>query len=56
MKSGSQSLLEVLVPLSIALIILSLPIFPDPYHHKEKVNFWVWLVREVDELIHGEKE
>jgi hypothetical protein len=32
------------------------PIFPDPYYHKEKVNFWTWAYREIDELLHGEKE
>lgn len=56
MKLGSQSNLEAIVILAIVLTVLSLPIFPDPYYHKEKVNFWVWLIREIDELIHGEKE
>lgn len=43
----------------IGFIILGalslLNIFPDPYHREGNVNFWVWLYREVDELIFGEK-
>lgn len=32
------------------------PVFLDPYYHKEKVTFWLWLQREIDELLHGERE
>ena len=32
------------------------PWWIDPYYHKEKVNFLVWLQREIDELLHGERE
>jgi hypothetical protein len=32
------------------------PMFPDPYYHVERVNFWEWCRREIDELLHGEKK
>lgn len=37
-------------------ILLTLPLWPDPYHHKKRVNFWLWAYRELDELLHGEKK
>lgn len=30
-------------------------VFPDPYYHEGTVNFYTWLWREIDELLHGEK-
>ena len=36
-------------------ILSMMPVFPDPYHHSQLVCFWVWLYRELDELISGEK-
>lgn len=30
-------------------------VFPDPYTHSYNVNFYEWVFREVDELLHGEK-
>jgi len=30
-------------------------IFPDPYHRDGLVNIYTWIVREIDELINGEK-
>ena len=30
-------------------------VFPDPYYHSSNVNFYTWVWREVDELLHGEK-
>jgi len=42
--------------LFLVLGLLSLiPMFPDPFYHEQKVNFWVWIYREVQELLHGEK-
>lgn len=32
-----------------------LPIHLDPYYHQDRVNAWVWLQREIFELIYGEK-
>lgn len=47
----------VLFAVIVFLLGLSLyPFFPDPYHEDESVNLWVWLWRELDELLHGEKE
>jgi len=31
-------------------------IFPDPYHEEDGVTFFTWILREIDELLHGEKE
>jgi len=40
----------------VALFLISLlPLFDDPFYHREKVNFWVWAKREITELIEGEK-
>lgn len=50
---------KVLIVLAVGLLIvgiLSLSIFSDPYYHKEKVSFWTWLQREIDEELHGERE
>ena len=46
-----------LIGISAAVFgLLSLqPIFLDPYYHEEKVCFWEWLAREIDELVHGER-
>lgn len=36
-------------------VVLSfLPLFLDPFYHEEKVNFWVWLIREIEEIESGE--
>jgi len=45
---------EFLFGLSLG-IILTLRLFPDPYHRQRNVNFWTWAYREIDELIYGEK-
>ena len=45
----------VMVLVGGGLLVLSfLPVLPDPYYHEEKVCFWVWVQREIDELRHGE--
>jgi len=36
-------------------VLLTERLWPDPYHIKRRVSFWMWLYRELDELIHGEK-
>ena len=41
----------------LGLVVASLlPILSDPFFHEEKVNFWVWLTREFEEILTGEKE
>ena len=40
----------------VLVVVSFIPILPDPYYHKERVNFWVWCWREIDELLHGEAE
>ena len=37
-------------------VAFTIPILPDPYYHETKVTFAEWLKREIDELLHGEKE
>lgn len=37
--------------------LLTLPLFPDPYgKDKEHISFWLWLYRELAELLHEEKD
>lgn len=39
----------------VTILILSLlPIFTDPYHVGPNVSFWIWMGREIYELIYGE--
>jgi len=40
--------LLILIPLSL------LPILPDPFHREGNVSLWVWIYRELYELIYGE--
>lgn len=50
---------EALGIVSVIVFLLALSFFPlflDPYAHKEKVCFWVWVKRELDEALHGERE
>lgn len=42
---------EVFILLTIGSF---LPVLPDPFYHVERVNFWIWLYRELWELQHGE--
>lgn len=48
-----------LVVIGLVLLIIfgtwTVEIFPDPYHTEGKVTFGVWVQRELDELLHGEK-
>jgi len=46
-----------LIILTVLLILSFIPLLFDPFEvppKKTKVNFWVWLYREVYELIRGE--
>lgn len=47
--------LVVAVALGFLFLLSILPFFKDPYFHHEPVNFWQWALREILELIHGEK-
>jgi hypothetical protein len=48
---------QIVIIVAIILLVLSfLPLFLDPYYHKERVCFWTWVLREIDELQHGERE
>lgn len=53
LKKHSKAVLFIV---AIFLAGLSfMPLFDDPYHQEtDKVNFWTWLIREIDELIFGE--
>jgi hypothetical protein len=47
--------LGVIISIITVLTVGSQPIFPDPYHKDPPVNFWEWVKREIDELLHGER-
>jgi len=52
-----MSLKDVAIGIFLILLILSaFSLFLDPYYHRSNVNFWVWLKREIYELLWGEKE
>lgn len=38
-----------------ALLVSFLPVMRDPYFHIEHVNFWEWLIREINEALYGER-
>jgi hypothetical protein len=45
------------VGLLLFLFVLSVfDLLVDPYFHRERVNFWTWLKRELIEEVEGEKE
>jgi len=47
----------VIVGLVLVLLVLSVhDLLQDPYFHREKVNFWVWAKREINELLSFERE
>lgn len=33
-----------------------IPAWPDPWWHQQRLPFWVWLGRELEELQQGERE
>jgi len=41
--------------LLLFLGFLLLPIMPDPYYHEENVPLIVWVGREINEIIYGER-
>jgi len=45
-----------LILIVIGLGLYYLRVFPDPYHQGDNVNIFTWILREIDELIHGEKD
>jgi len=47
---------KIIIMGGIGLFLSSfLPVFPDPYYHREKVDFWTWLGREINESRTGER-
>ena len=47
---------EALIVLGGGALLLSFfPIIPEPYYHIERVNFWEWLMREIEEVLTGER-
>jgi len=48
---------ELLILLFFVVVVgaWTVPVFPDPYYHIERVTFAEWAYREIDELIHGER-
>lgn len=48
---------DIIFGIFLFLCIVSVfPWFLDPYFHKQRVDFWVWLKREINELFTGERE
>jgi len=48
---------KIIVGLVLVLLVLSVfDLLDDPYFHREKVNFWVWAKRELNELLTFERE
>ena len=37
------------------LLLSFLPVIPEPYYHVDRVNFWEWLIRELQEVLTGER-
>jgi len=48
--------LVVTVVVVFAFCLHWVKLFPDPYHEEGNVDFWTWLYRELQELLHGERE
>lgn len=47
---------EAVIVLGAGALLLSFaPIIPEPYYHVERVNFWEWLMREIEEVLTGER-
>ncbi len=55
MKGKTAIVFSILVALLIIVLAGTLKIFLDPYYHREKVSLAVFLAREIDELIRGER-
>ena len=48
---------DLMMALLLVFCVVSvLPLFRDPYFHRDRVDFWSWLTRELYEESHGEKE
>jgi hypothetical protein len=48
--------LVLLIVVVVVVGAFTAPVFPDPYHEDGNVTFAEWIYREIDELLHGEKE
>jgi hypothetical protein len=47
---------EIIVGFVLVLLVLSVfDLLKDPYYHREKVNFWVWAKRELNEELTFER-
>jgi len=48
---------DLIVGLVLVLLVLfTHDCLDDPYFHREKVNFWTWAKREINELLSFERE
>jgi len=48
--------LALLILVVIGFGLWFVRVFPDPYHKGAPVNIYVWVQRELHELMHGEKK
>lgn len=55
MNKEDKEALTVLGSGAFVLILSFLPVIRDPYYHVERVNFWEWAAREIQELITSER-
>jgi len=55
MKGKAALIIPILAALVVIILAWTLNIFLDPYYHREKVSLAVFLAREIDELIRGER-
>lgn len=47
---------EALIVLGAGGLLISfIPFIPEPYYHVERVNFWEWAMREIEEVLTGER-
>ncbi len=47
---------KIFVLFLLGLIVVScFDLFPDPYFHRERVNFWEWAHREIVEALSHER-
>lgn len=37
------------------LLVSFIPFIPEPYYHVDRVNFWEWIIREINEVLYGER-
>jgi len=56
MTDSCKEKIAVITAAGLLISSVFLPVFPDPFYHIEKVNFWTWLGREIEELRTGERK